>query len=130
MADISHDPVEQLAREYDQRVTIFDGITGPFSKERKMRGKEARDLHENTAATLRAQAVEIERLRGERDAAVGAMVRNNQRAEDAVVENKRLRAAAQAMVDFHNGPASAKRPDVYQRRIAALAAALAGEAGE
>lgn len=32
--------------------------------------------------------------------------------------------AAQAMTDLHNGPPSVKRPDVFQLRIAALAAAL------
>lgn len=40
-------------------------------------------------------------------------------------DNTALVEAAKAMVDLHNGPASAKRPDVFQRRIAALAAALA-----
>lgn len=50
------------------------------------------------------------------------------RATAAEAENKRLREAATSVIDFHDGPAEHKRPDVFSKRIAALRTALRGGA--
>jgi hypothetical protein len=42
-------------------------------------------------------------------------------------EVERLRAAGQALIDFHNGPTAQKRPDIFQLLIGRLDAALAQE---
>lgn len=45
-------------------------------------------------------------------------------------ENGRLRAAATALIDFHNGPREAKRPDVFRLLMVRLNAALEKETSE
>jgi len=53
-----------------------------------------------------AQAAELTRLRARVEAA------------------DKLAEAGSAMIDFHNGPAEAKRPDIWQRLLQRFAAAL------
>jgi hypothetical protein len=39
-------------------------------------------------------------------------------------ENARLREAGSALIDFHNGPLEAKRPDIWQRLLTRFSAAM------
>ena len=53
-----------------------------------------------------------------------AVMRIPQRERKLEAENERLRAAANALIDFNNGPREAKRLDIHQRLLVRLARAM------
>ena len=61
---------------------------------------------------------------GERDALTAELAKLRADLAEAQAKIARLTEAANALVDFHNAPLECKRPDMFQRLISRLAAAL------
>jgi hypothetical protein len=82
---------------------------------------------QNMTLALREAAKELDRLQAGGCARDQGTTQYCAEAARLAAENERLRAAAQAIVDFHNGPLEAKRPDVFQILMSRLDAALKEE---
>lgn len=104
MTDISKEAVERLAAEMDERVAAFDliAMSTPESVRalKLQRGEKAREQHDLTAATLRAQAARIAEL----EAALKKVLRIcENRQPDKISDGAHIARQALAKDTSHDG---------------------------
>jgi hypothetical protein len=81
-------------------------------------------LMDEAAARITALEQENATLKGNREVDAGLMGGLKLVIKQLEQENARLREAGSALIDFHNGPLEAKRPDLWQRLLTRFSAAM------